>query len=156
MKDETLPPLDFTNCRCVLILGHSLEHHLHSFLIYNFHTEIVNGLGIPEHLLMKWHRLKEEPFLKLSDTIQTLNCLLPMWRSFMILQLGTNDLFTIYVDETGSEIMDLTPLLFESYGIQLICVRQTIYQRDAPSFNQQVRLLTQYVKVILEPIPYVI
>ena len=140
--------------RCVLILGHSFVHHLHSSLIRNFHTEIAKSLGIVEDLLIKWHRIGGRIISK------TRRYNLVVVKSFapdvVILQLGTNDLFNISAVETGSGIEDLTRLLFESYGIQLICVCQTIYQRDAPSLNRQVRLLTQYLKVVLEPIPYVI
>ena len=57
--------------------------------------------------------------------------------------------------ETGSAIEDLCRLLYESYGVELICVCQTLYRQDASSFNKQVDLLTKYLKVVLEPIPYV-
>ena len=39
--------------------------------------------------------------------------------------------------------------------MELICLCQTLYRQDASSFNKQVDLLTKYLKVVLEPIPYV-
>ena len=35
-------------------------------------------------------------------------------------------------------------------------VCQTIFRGNAPFFNHQVKLLTNYLKVVLEPIPYVL
>ena len=73
----------------------------------------------------------------------------------VVLQLGTNDLTTTVI-ETGSANEDLSCFLHESYGVEVICVCQTLYRQDAPSFNKQVNLLTKYLKVVLEPIPYVL
>ena len=72
----------------------------------------------------------------------------------VILQLGTNDLTTTSAVETGSAIEDLSRLLHESYGVQVVCVCQTIYRLNSPYFNKQVDLLTKYLKVVLEPLPY--
>ena len=69
----------------------------------------------------------------------------------VIVQLGSNDLTSM-----SAAIQDLAHLLFECYGVKLVCVCQTIFRRDAPSFNKQVILLTQYLRVVLEPLPYVI
>ena len=71
----------------------------------------------------------------------------------VIIQLGTNDLSSLSAVETGSAIEDLSRLLHESYGVQRVCVCQTV---NAPLFNSQVKLLTKYLKVVLEPIPYVL
>ena len=51
-----------------------------------------------------------------------------------------NDLTTISAVETGSAIEDLCRLLYESYGVELICVCQTLYRQDASSFNKQLNL----------------
>ena len=74
----------------------------------------------------------------------------------VVLQLGTNDLVFISAVETGSALEDFSRLLYESYGVQMVCVCQTIFRRDAPLFNKQVKLLIKYLKVVLEPIPYVV
>ena len=41
------------------------------------------------------------------------------------MQLGTNDLTAISAVETGSAIEDLCRLLYESYGVELICEHMT-------------------------------
>ena len=74
----------------------------------------------------------------------------------VIVQLGSNDLTSMSAANTGSAIEDLARLLFECYGVKLVCVCQTIFRRDSPSFNKQVKLLTQYLKTVLELLPYVI
>ena len=65
--------------------------------------------------------------------------------NIVILQLGTNDLTTTSAVETGSAIEDLSQLLHESYGVQVVCVCQTIYRLNSPYFNKQVDLLTKYL-----------
>ena len=74
----------------------------------------------------------------------------------VIVQLGSNDLTPTSAAKTGSAIEELARLLFECYGIKLVCVCQTIFCGDSPLFNKQVKLLTQYLKVVLEPLPYAI
>ena len=54
--------------------------------------------------------------------------------------------------QTGSAIEDPCRLLYESYGVEFICVCQTLYRQDASSFNKQVDLLTKYLEVVLGPI----
>ena len=55
--------------------------------------------------------------------------------SEVIIQLGRNDLATILAMATNLAIGDLTGFLFEHYGVELICVCQTLSRNDAPSFN---------------------
>ena len=45
----------------------------------------------------------------------------------VILQLGTNDLAFLSAVETSSAIEDITRLMFETYGVEFICVCQMIY-----------------------------
>ena len=74
-------------------------------------------------------------------------------------QLGTNDLTALQsAAETGFAVEDLVRLLYESYTIRLVDVYQTICRKDAPSFNGQVNILTQfeYLKIFLVPTPYVL
>ena len=56
----------------------------------------------------------------------------------VILQLGTNDLAFLSAVETSSAIEDITRLMFETCGVEFICVCQT------------------YLKVVLEPITNVL
>ena len=74
----------------------------------------------------------------------------------VVIQLGINDLSSLSALETGSALEDLSRLLHESHGVQRVCVCQTIFRGNVPLFNRQVKSLTKYLKVVLEPIPYVL
>ena len=74
----------------------------------------------------------------------------------VVIQLGNINLSSLSAVETGSALQDLSHLLHESYRVQRVCVCQTIFRGNAPFFNHQVKLLTNYLKVVLEPIPYVL
>jgi len=93
----------------------------------------------------------------ISQTIQSdLGVVASFAPDVVILQLGTNDLTLLSAVEVGSALEDLTRLLFESYGVGHICVCQTLYRKGVPSFNKQVTILSQYLKVVFEPIPCVV
>ena len=51
---------------------------------------------------------------------------------------------------------ELSRLLHESYGVPRVCVCQTTFRGNAPLINRQVKLLTKYLKVVFQPIPYVL
>ena len=74
----------------------------------------------------------------------------------IVIQLGNNDLSCLSAVETGSALQNLSHLLHESYRVQRVCVCQTFFRGNAPFFNHQVKLLTKYLKVVLEPIPYLL
>ena len=74
----------------------------------------------------------------------------------VIVQLGTNDLPVQSPLQVGSELEDFVRLLHDSYGVKFVCVCQTIRRRSATAFNKNVDLLTRYLRVVLEPIPYAI
>ena len=74
----------------------------------------------------------------------------------VIMQLGTNDLPFQSPLQVGSELEDFVRLLHDSYGVKFVCVCQTIRRRSATAFNKNVDLLTHYLRVVLEPIPYAI
>ena len=73
----------------------------------------------------------------------------------VIVQLGTNDLSSRPPLLVGSDLEDFVRLLHDSCGVQFVCVCQTIRRRSAKrSFNKNVDILTRYLRVVLEPIPY--
>ena len=74
----------------------------------------------------------------------------------VIVHLGTNDLSSCPPLQVGSEIEDFVRLLHDSYGVKCACVCQTIRRHSAIAFNKKVDTLTRYLRVVLEPIPYVI
>ena len=136
----------------VLILGHSFIHRLHTFLLRNFNAQIAKTLSLPDDLLIRWHGIGGRTLLKTRN--YDLHVVKEFAPNVVVLQLGTNDLATTSAVETGSAIEDLCRLLHESYGVEVVCVCQTLYRHNAVSFNKEVDLLTQYLKVVLEPLPY--
>ena len=134
-------------------MGHSFIRRVHDFLCRNFNAHIAKTLSLDGDLLIRWHGIGGRTVSKPRE--YDLGVVEEFGPHVVLMQLGTNDLTTISAVETGSAIEDLCPLLYESYGVELICVCQTLYRKDASSFNKRVDLLTKYLKVVLEPIPYV-
>ena len=118
----------------VLVLGHSFIHRLHTFLLRNFNAQIVTNLSLQGDLLIRWHGIGGRTVFKtISFHLHVVEEFAP---NVVILQLGTNDLANTSAVETGSAIEDLSRLLHESYDVQVVCVCQTIYRKNSPSFNK--------------------
>ena len=138
----------------VLMLGHSFIRRLHTFLLRNFNAQIADNFSLPGDLVIRWHGIGGRTVFKTKKF--DLSAVEDFAPDVVVLQLGTNDLANTSAVETGSAIEDLCRLLHESYGVQVICVCQTLHRHDAPLFNRQVNLLSQYLKVVLEPLSYTI
>ena len=140
----------------ILILGHSFIRRLHVFLLQNSNEVFARNLHIDGDLCIKWHGIAGRTISKVIR--HDLGIAEKFASEFVVIQLGTknNDLSSLSAVETGSALEDLPRLLHESYGVQRVCVCQTIFRSNAPLFNRQVKLLTKYLKVVLEPIPYVL
>ena len=67
----------------------------------------------------------------------------------VILQLGSNDFVHGDSLSIASAIVELVPLLHNSFLVKRICVCQTLYRVSTPAFNQRVRNLVKYLKVLL-------
>ena len=138
----------------ILILGHSFIRRLHVFLRQNFNEVFARNLHIDGDLSIKWHGIGGRT---ISEVIRhDLGIVEKFAPEIVVIQLGTNDLSSLSAVETGSALEDLSRLLHESYGVQRVCVCQTIFRSNAPLFNRQVKLITKYLKVVFEPIPYVL
>ena len=74
----------------------------------------------------------------------------------VMMQLGSNDLTDSDPLHVGSAIDDFVRLLHDTYGVKVVCVCQTIMRQGAVVFNRKAKLLTKYLRVVLEPIPYAI
>ena len=122
----------------VLFLGHSFIRRLHDFLLRNFNTKIATNLSLEGDLVIRWHGIGGRTISKTKA--YDLHVVEEFAPNIVILQLGTNDLVTTSAVETGSAIEDLCRLLYESYGVEVICVCQTLHRQDAFSFNKQVDL----------------
>ena len=112
------------------------------------------NLHIDGNLSIKWHVNVGRTISKvIRHDLGIVETFAP---EIVVIQLGINDLSSLSAVETGSALEDLSRLLHESHGVQRVCVCQTIFRGNAPLFNRQVKSLTKYLKVVLEPIPYVL
>ena len=111
---------------------------MHDFLCRNLNAHIAKNLSLDGDLLIRWHGIGGRTVSKTRE--YDLGVVEEFGPNVVLMQLGTNDLNTISAVETGSAIEDLCPLRYESYGVELICVCQTLYRKDASSFNKRVDL----------------
>ena len=118
----------------ILILGHSFIRRLHVFLRQNFNEVFAINLQIDGDLSIKWHGIGERTISKVIR--HDLGIVEEFAPEIVVIQSGTNDLSSLSAVETG------------------VC--QTIFRSNAPLFNRQVKLITKYLKVVFEPIPYVL
>ena len=132
----------------VLILGHSFIRRVHDFLCRNFNAHIAKNLSLDGDLLVRWHGIGDRTVSKTRE--YDLGVVEEFAPNVVIMQLGTNDLTTISAGRwnwLGNwRSVSFTLWVIES-GIDL--------RQNASSFNKQADLLTKYLKVVLEPIPYV-
>lgn len=134
----------------VLILGHSFIRRLKDFIHRN--SQLSEDFHIP-HVILKWHGIGGRTIRKVIR--YDLRVVREYKPNIVILQLGTNDLTTLHATTVGSEIDELVRLLYEKYDVKLVCVCQTIDRETAsPTFARSVRTLSQYLRVVLEPLPY--
>ena len=138
----------------ILILGHSFIRRLHVFLCQNFNEVFARNLHIDGDLSITLHGIGGRTISKVIR--HGLGIVEKFAPEIVVIQVGTNDLSSLSAVETGSALEDLSRLLHESHGVQRVCVCHTIFRGNAPLFNRQVKLLTKYLKVVLEPIPYVL
>ena len=119
-------------------------------------------MGAPQHFsvnfhlthraVIKWHGIGGRTITK---TIQhDLHVIESFNPDIVIIQLGSNDLTSETALRVGSEIDDFVRLLHDVYHVQVIHVCQTIMRLHQAAFNRKAKLLTKYLRVVLEPIPY--
>ena len=141
----------------VLILGHSFVKHFERDLRSQFDprahsdfklagTPSVHLHGVGGHTVAKL-RLFD---LCVPDQIAS---------DILILEIGTNDLVATSPEVVGSEIENLICLLVEEYKVRVVCVCHVVPRRhshhEAASFFERVKILQQYLNVVLSPIPNV-
>ena len=135
----------------VLVLGDSFIRRLRLFVgsySPNFHF----GFNLPVRAVIKWHGIGGRTVAKTIE--RDLHVVASFQPDIVILQLGSNDLTSDEPAHVGSALDDLVKLLHDVYGVKFICVCQTIHRKGASAFNRHVGILTQYLRVVLDPIPY--
>ena len=133
----------------LLILGHSYSTSAEFHIGY---LDLSQQIKAPSNIT--WHGIGGHTVAKtIKFDLHVVRSTRP---DIVIGQLGTNDLPLQSPLQVGSELEDFVRLLHVSYGVKFVCVCQTIRQRSPTAFNKNVDLLTRYLRVVLEPIPYVI
>lgn len=134
----------------VLILGHSFIRRLREFLAS--HVSLNTNFLLAEYCEIKWHGIGGRTVSKVRDfDLGIVEIFRP---DIVILQLGSNDLVDGDPLSIASAIEDLVTLLHDSFQVKRVCVCQTLYRVSSPAYNQRVRDLIKYLKVLLEPLPY--
>ena len=111
-------------------------------------------LHLTESAHIRWHGVGGRTIAKtIKFDLRILHSFRP---DIVIVQLGTNDLTSTPPLQVGSAMEDFVHLLHDPYGVKFVCVCQTIRRRSSVVFNQRVDILTRYLRVVLEPIPYAI
>ena len=134
----------------VLILGHSFIRRLQKFIEHHIgHLDLSLQITAPADIT--WHGIGGRTVAKtIKFDLHVVRSTRP---DIVIVQLGTNDLPFQSPLRVGSELEDFVRLLHDFYGVEFVCVCQTIRRRSATAFNKNVDLLTRYLRVVLEPIP---
>ena len=77
--------------------------------------------------------------------------------NIVILEIGTNDLSSVELEVVGSGIDDLVQFLFGHVSVRVICwcceIPHAISHADTGLFHQRAKILNNYVKVVLDPLP---
>ena len=140
----------------ILILGHSFIRRLRSFIERNHEYDLSLDFNLTEHVVVGWHGVGGRTVQKINQ--YDLDVVESFRPDIVFLQVGTNDLTHANLTPVlvGSAIEDLVRLLREKYGVKIVCVGQTIHREAAAAFNKKVDILTRYLRVVLEPLPYAI
>ena len=136
-----------------MILGDSFIRRLNHFIVRTY-SDLGLQLNLSGPATIRWHGVRGRTVAKtISNDLGKVRSFSP---DIEVLQLGTNDLTRYPSEQVGSEIEDFVRLLHDSCDVKLVCVCQTVYRNSAEAFNKKVNLLTRYLKVVLEPLPYAI
>ena len=136
----------------VLINGHSFIHRLKAFVQKKGHMQAFSGFsGIAD---IYFHRVGGRTIAKFRRfDFHVVRQLAP---DVIILELGSDDLVELSPQTVGSELESLVRELYEIDSVQFVVVGQVL-RRHTPNsveYNCKVGKLHQYLKVVLEPLPF--
>ena len=136
----------------VLIIGHSFVHRLKAFVLKKRHMQAFSSLnGIADIYFHGVGGCRIAKFRKFN--FHVMRQLVP---DVIILELGSNDLVELSPQTVGSDLERLVPELREIDSAQFVVVGQVL-RRPTPNsveYNCKVGKLHQYLKVVLEPLPF--
>ena len=137
----------------VLILGHSFIRRLHELVRLPINA-LREDFDITTPMNLRWHGVGGRTVAKVIR--YDLEIVRQFSPDIVILQLGTNDISDRSIRSAltvGSQLEDLTKLLHEQFGVTVVCVCQTILRENA-HLNVRIRTLTDYLRVVLQPLPF--
>ena len=136
----------------VLIIGHSFVHRLEAFVQKKRHKHAFTSLsdiayihfhGVGGRTIEKFRKFDLEVVRQIAPQI-------------IILELGSNDLVKLAPETVGSELENLVRDLHDIHSVEVVVVGQVLRRRtrDSVQFNYKVGQLHQYLKVVLEHLPF--
>ena len=136
----------------VLIIGHSFVHRLKVFVQKKRHMQAFSSLsGMAD---IYFHGVGGRTIAKFRKF--DFNVVRQLVPDVIILELGSNDLVELSPQTVGSELESLVRELYEIDSVQFVVVGQVL-RRHTPNsveYNFKVGKLHQYLKVVLEPLPF--
>ena len=136
----------------VLIIGHSFVHRLKTFVQKKRHMQAFSSLrGMAD---IYFHGVGGRTIAKFRKF--DFNVVRQLVPDVIIVQLGSNDLVELSPQTVGSELESLVRELYEIDSVQFVVVGQVL-RRHTPNsveYNCKVGKLHQYLKVVLEPLPF--
>ena len=135
----------------VLVLGDSFIRRLRQFVLGSPQYFSVN-CHLTHLAVIKWHGIGG---CTVTKTVQhDLHVIKSFKPDIIIIQLGSNDLTSKTALHVGSSIDYFVRLLHYLYYVKVIYVCQTIMRQGQSAFIHKAKLLTKYLQVVLEPVPY--
>lgn len=137
----------------VPLFGHSFVRRLQEDLRTQFDPRADEAFKLSKDAILHLHGVGGHTVRQLIQfDLGVISSLSPQ---AVILEIGTNDLSDLRPEVVGSEIEELVRLLLDSYSVRVIGVCEVIPCVCAPFFNAAARMLNQYLRGVLDPIPNV-
>ena len=136
---------------CVLVLRDSFICRLHQFVLgASQHFSV--DFHLKHCAIIKWHGIGGHTVKKtVQHDLHVIKSFIP---DIVIIQMGSNDLTRETALRVGSSIDNFVRLLHDVYHVKVIYVCQTIMRQDQSAFNRKAKLLTKYLRAVLELVPY--
>ena len=131
----------------VLVFGHSFVRRLHRDLMTHFDMRAAQNFNLPD-VSIKLHGIGGRTVDKLIH--YDFGYVQKFQPNIVILEVGTNDLPFMKPETVGSKIEDLVRLLLGVTSIKVIGVCLVSDRAASPEFNSKVRILNQYLTVVLD------
>ena len=137
----------------VLVWGHSFVKRLHADLERGFQRRARSDFNLASRARVSLfgHGGRTVPKLWSYD-LHVVSRLLP---DIVILEIGTNDLFTEEPSLVAASIEVLVRLLHDRFSVKAICVCHVIPRCSPCAFNDKVAACNELVRSLLAPLPYV-